>query len=122
MDSGMFDAVQLAAAAALSPAGDDTAREMSALYQRRRDLVCDALAEIGVAVTPPKGTIYVWAPVPEGHSSASYCEMVLEESAVVVSPGGAYGANGEGFFRISLTIGDERLTEAVERLRSSLGG
>jgi LL-diaminopimelate aminotransferase len=95
---------------------------MRALYQRRRDLVCDALSEIGVEVTPPKGTIYVWAPVPAGHSSASYCELVLEESGVVLSPGSAYGPAGEGFFRISLTISDERLGEAVERLRSSLGG
>src|SRR3954452_8288933 len=122
IDSGMFDAVQLAAAAALSPEADAAAREMSELYQRRRDLVVGALREIGVEVAAPKGTIYVWAPVPQGHTSASYCEMVLEESAVVVSPGGAYGPNGEGFFRISLTVPDERLTEAVERLRSSLGG
>ena len=122
IDSGMFEAVQLAVVAALGPDGDEAAREMSAVYERRRDLVCDALAEIGVTVTPPRGTIYVWAPVPEGHTSASYCEMVLEESAVVVSPGGAYGPNGEGFFRISLTIDDDRLREAVERLRSSLGG
>src|SRR5947209_1493002 len=122
IDSGMFDAVQLAAVAALSPAGDAEARRMADVYQRRRDLVCDALREIGVDVEPPKGTIYVWAPVPAGHTSESYCELVLEESAVVVSPGGAYGPNGEGFFRISLTIGDARLTEAVERLRSSLGG
>jgi LL-diaminopimelate aminotransferase len=121
IDSGMFEAVQLAAATALE-LGGAAAREMSAIYQRRRDLVCGALREIGVDVTPPKGTIYVWAPVPEGHTSASYCEMVLEESAVVVSPGGSYGPNGEGFFRISLTVPDERLTEAVERLRSSLGG
>ena len=121
IDSGMFEAVQLAAAAALER-GDEAAREMSAVYQRRRDLVCDALAEIGVDVTPPKGTIYVWAPVPDGHTSASYCELVLEESGVVLSPGGAYGPNGEGFFRISLTVPDERLAEAVERLRSSLGG
>ena len=122
IDSGMFDAVQLAAAAALSPAGDEEARAMSAIYERRRDLVCDALAEIGVEVTPPRGTIYVWAPVPEGHTSESFCELVLEGSAVVVSPGGAYGPNGEGFFRISLTVDDDRLREAVERLRSSLGG
>jgi LL-diaminopimelate aminotransferase len=119
IDSGMFEAVQLAAAAALD-AGPPA--EMSQIYQRRRDLVCDALAEIGVDVTPPKGTIYVWAPVPEGHTSASYCELVLEESGVVVSPGGSYGPNGEGFFRISLTVPDERLAEAVERLRGSLGG
>jgi LL-diaminopimelate aminotransferase len=122
IDSGMFEAVQLAAVAALSPAGDAAARHMSEVYQRRRDLVVGALREIGVDVAAPKGTIYVWAPVPEGHTSESYCAMVLEESAVVVSPGGAYGPNGEGFFRISLTIDDDRLTEAVERLRSSLGG
>jgi LL-diaminopimelate aminotransferase len=117
IDSGMFEAVQLAATAALD-AGPPA--EMTEIYQRRRDLVCDALREIGVDVTPPKGTIYVWAPVPAGHTSASYCELVLEESGVVVSPGGAYGPNGEGFFRISLTVPDERLAEAVERLRDSL--
>ena len=121
VDSGMFEAVQLAAAAALDQA-DGSPRELSAVYQRRRDLVCQALREIGVEVTPPRGTIYVWAPVPDGHTSASYCELVLEESGVVLSPGGAYGPNGEGFFRISLTLPDERLNEAVERLRSSLGG
>jgi len=117
MDSGMFEAVQLAAAAALD-AGPP--QQMPVIYQRRRDLVCAALREIGVDVTPPKGTIYVWAPVPEGHTSASFCELVLEESGVVVSPGSAYGPNGEGFFRISLTVPEERLTEAVERLRESL--
>jgi len=122
IDSGMFEAVQLAAVAALSERGDQIARDMSAVYARRRDLVVDALRAIGVDVRSPRGTIYVWAPVPEGHSSASYCELVLEESAVVVSPGGAYGPNGEGFFRISLTVPDDRLAEAMERLRSSLGG
>jgi LL-diaminopimelate aminotransferase len=121
IDSGMFEAVQLAAVPALNE-GDQVARDMSAIYARRRDLVCEALAEIGVEVTKPKGTIYIWAPVPPGHTSASYCELVLEESGVVLSPGGAYGPNGEGWFRISLTVPDERLTEAVERLRSSLAG
>jgi LL-diaminopimelate aminotransferase len=117
IDSGMFEPVQLAAAAALD-AGPPP--EMREIYQRRRDLVCHALREIGVDVTPPKGTIYIWAPVPSGHTSASYCELVLEECGVVVSPGGAYGPNGEGFFRISLTVPDARLAEAVERLRDSL--
>jgi LL-diaminopimelate aminotransferase len=122
IDSGMFEAVQLAAVAALSEEGDQIARDMSAVYARRRDIVVDALRAIGVDVRSPKGSIYVWAPVPDGHTSASYCELVLEESGVVVSPGGAYGPNGEGFFRISLTVPDARLTEAMERLRSSLGG
>ena len=118
IDSGMFDAVQLAAIAALDAGPPE---EMKALYARRRDLVCDTLREIGVDVTPPRGTIYVWAPAPDGYSSVSYCEMVLEESGVVVSPGSAYGSNGEGFFRISLTIADERLSEALDRLGGSLG-
>jgi LL-diaminopimelate aminotransferase len=119
IDSGIFEAVQLAAAAALDAGPPEG---MRTIYERRRDMVCGALREIGVDVTPPKGTIYVWAPVPDGHTSASYCELVLEESGVVVSPGGAYGPNGEGFFRISLTVPDDRLAEAVERLRGSLGG
>lgn len=118
VDSGNFDAVQLAAAAALQPAVDAEVRAMNEVYTRRRDLVVDALKQAGVDVTAPKGTIYVWAPVPDGYeSSAAYCEHVLEEAAVVISPGGAYGASGEGFFRISLTTPDDRLTEAVERIR-----
>ena len=118
IDSGLFDAVQLAGAAALAPEVAAEVRAMNAVYQRRRDLVCDALKEAGVDVTPPKGTIYIWAPIPPGFASAAaYCEHVLEEAAVVISPGGAYGASGEGFFRISLTTPDDRLLEAVERLR-----
>jgi LL-diaminopimelate aminotransferase len=119
VDSGLFEAVQLAGAAALGPELDVHVQGMNELYRRRRDLVCDALAEAGVEVRRPKGTIYVWAPVPAGfESSAAYCEYVLEEAAVVISPGEAYGPSGAGFFRISLTTPDERLAEAVERLRA----
>jgi LL-diaminopimelate aminotransferase len=118
IDSGNFEAVQLAGAAALSPGVDAGVAAMNAVYARRRDLVCAALAQIGVDVRPPRATIYVWAQVPSGFDSAAdYCEHVLEEAAVVISPGGAYGPSGEGWFRISLTTPDERLLEAVERLR-----
>ncbi len=118
VDSGLFEAVQLAGAAALGPELDVHVQGMNEIYSRRRDLVCDALAQAGVEVRRPKGTIYVWAPVPEGfESSAAYCEYVLEEAAVVISPGEAYGPSGAGYFRISLTTPDERLAEAVERLR-----
>lgn len=118
VDSGNFEAVQLAAAAALAPAVDAEVRAMNEVYARRRDLVVDALRAAGVDVTAPKGTIYVWAPIPAGYdSSAAYCEHVLEETGVVISPGGAYGTSGEGFFRISLTTPDDRLVEAVERIR-----
>ena len=117
VDSGLFEAVQLAGAAALDPGVDADVQAMNAVYARRRDLVCAALAEAGVDVTPPKGTIYIWAPVPAGfETAAAYCEHVLEEAAVVISPGGAYGPNGEGFFRISLTTPDDRLVEAVKRI------
>jgi Aspartate/tyrosine/aromatic aminotransferase len=116
VDSGLFEAVQLAAVAALD-APRDSIDEMNAIYQRRRDLVVSALRDIGVEVEPPKGTIYVWAPVPEGYTSTSFVEKVLEEAAVVISPGSMYGPSGEGFFRISLTTPDERITEAVERMR-----
>jgi LL-diaminopimelate aminotransferase len=117
IDSGLFEAVQLAGIAALSPDADAEVASMNELYRRRRDLVCEALAKAGVHVTPPRGTIYVWAPIPDGFSSsAAYCEHVLEQAAVVISPGSAYGPSGEGWFRISLTTPDDRLAEAVERL------
>jgi LL-diaminopimelate aminotransferase len=117
IDSGLFDAVQLAAIAALSPQADGEVASMTELYRRRRDLVCDALRKIGVDVHPPHATIYVWAPVPDGYeSSTAYCEHVLEQAGVVITPGAVYGPAGEGWFRISLTTPDERLLEAVQRL------
>jgi LL-diaminopimelate aminotransferase len=119
VDSGLFEAVQMAGVAALQgPSGP--LERMNQTYTRRRDLVVSALREIGVEVSAPKGTIYVWAPVPGGHTSTSFCELVLEEAAVVISPGSMYGPSGEGFFRIALTAPDERIEEAVERMRKYL--
>jgi LL-diaminopimelate aminotransferase len=119
IDSGLFEAIQLAGVAGLTGPREPI-EEMNAIYTRRRDLVVAALHEIGVEVEAPKGTIYVWAPVPDSHTSTSFSELVLEEAAVVVSPGSMYGPSGEGFFRISLTTPDERITEAVERMREHL--
>jgi LL-diaminopimelate aminotransferase len=119
VDSGLFEAIQMAGVAALEGPGEPLER-MNETYARRRDLVVSALREIGVEVSAPQGTIYVWAPVPEGHTSTSFCELVLEEAAVVVSPGSMYGPSGEGFFRIALTAPDERIEEAVERMREHL--
>jgi LL-diaminopimelate aminotransferase len=119
IDSGLFQAIQLAAVAALEGPREPI-EEMNSIYTRRRDLVVNALREIGVPVSPPRGTIYVWAPVPEGQTSTSFAELVLERAGVVVSPGSMYGPSGEGFFRISLTTPDERLAEAVERMREHL--
>jgi LL-diaminopimelate aminotransferase len=119
VDSGLYEALQLAGVAALQGPPEPLA-EQNATYTRRRDLVVSALGAIGVDVTAPKGTIYIWAPVPDGHTSTSFAETVLEEAAVVVSPGSMYGPSGEGFFRISLTAPDERIEEAVERMRDHL--
>jgi len=119
LDSGMFEAVQRATVAALTEARDFP-REMSAVYQRRRDLLAEALSAIGLDVEPPKATPYFWVAVPDGHTSASFSELVLEEAGVVVSPGPSFGPSGEGFVRLSMTVPDERLEEAARRIESSL--
>lgn len=115
VDSGMFEAIQVTGAAALN-GPDAPIEEMCRIYERRRDLVIEALRTAGIEADPPKATIYVWAPVPAGYSSTSFAEHALEEEAVIISPGSLYGPSGEGFFRISLTTPDEQITEAVERL------
>jgi LL-diaminopimelate aminotransferase len=119
LDSGMFDALQLAGAAALTEARGYPA-EMSAIYRRRRDLMIEALAEIGLPADPPQATPYVWVRVPDGHTSETFTELVLEEAGVVVSPGPSFGPSGEGYVRISLTVADERLEEAAARIATSL--
>jgi LL-diaminopimelate aminotransferase len=119
LDSGMFDALQHAGVAALTEVPGFPA-EMSEIYKRRRDLMLEALSAIGLPAAPPKATPYIWLRVPEGHTSASFTELVLEEAGVVVSPGPSFGPSGEGYVRISLTVADERLDEAARRIASSL--
>jgi LL-diaminopimelate aminotransferase len=119
IDSGMFEAVQMAGVTALEVL-EEQAQRMCEIYRRRRDRVIEALAAAGIAVPPPRGTIYVWVPVPAGHSSVSFAELVLEQAAVVVSPGSSYGPNGEGYVRLSLTLPDDRLEEALARIEQHL--
>ncbi len=119
MDSGMFQALQRTGAAALN-GSQQCVSDMCGIYQRRRDLVVGALREIGIDVVPPKGTIYIWVPVPDGYTSASFADMVLDKCAVVVPPGSGYGPSGEGFVRISLTAPDERISEALDRIKENL--
>ena len=111
-----FTAIQDAAIVALT-SPQDCVEEMCALYQKRRDLVVDALRAIGVECEAPKATIYVWAKVPEGETSESFATKLLEEAHVVVTPGNGYGPEGEGYIRISLTTPDDRLLEAVDRIK-----
>ena len=119
LDSGMFDALQHAAIAALTTARDFP-KEMSEIYSRRHDLMIEALGAIGLHASRPKATPYLWARVPTGHTSESFTERVLEEAGVVVSPGPSFGPSGEGFVRISLTVPETRLEEAAQRIASSL--
>lgn len=119
MDSGMFDALQRTGAFILDNPWDSV-HEMCAIYKRRRDLLAEALVSVGMEVPKPKATIYMWIPVPEGYTSGSFSEHVLEQAAVVVTPGAGYGPAGEGFVRLSLTTPDERIAEAVQRLEASL--
>jgi LL-diaminopimelate aminotransferase len=119
LDSGMFEAIQLAGVAALREARSFP-EEMSEIYRRRRDLMVGALTAIGLPAKPPQATPYIWVGVPEGQSSASFTELILEEAGVVVSPGPSFGPSGEGFVRISLTVPDDRLEEAASRIASSL--
>lgn len=119
IDSGIFNAIQKAGIAALD-GPQDIIDEMRATYLRRRNMVVGTLAKIGIEAEAPKATIYVWVKVPAGHSSVSFAELILEKAGVVVPPGSAYGPSGEGFIRISLTIPDERLKEALDRISQTL--
>lgn len=119
IDSGVFTAVQDAAIEALT-GPQDSIVELNALYQRRRDLVMEALDTIGLEAATPKATIYIWARVPERFTSASFAAKVLDEANVIVAPGSSYGPSGEGYIRISLTTPDARLEEAIERIKNTL--
>jgi len=119
LDSGQFTAIQEAAIEALE-GPQDCVMEMREVYRRRRDLIVDALHAIGIQVEAPKATIYVWAKVPEGYTSAEFTEKILEEANVIVAAGTAYGPYGEGYIRISLTTPDDRIVEAVKRIKETL--
>jgi LL-diaminopimelate aminotransferase len=91
--------------------------EMKRIFTKRRDLVVDGLSSIGVNVRKPLATFYIWARVPTGFTSADFAEMVIEKAGVVVTPGSGFGEEGEGYFRISITTPEERIAEAIERLK-----
>lgn len=116
MDSGIFQAVQWAAVKALEHA-DEVVRDNIKIYQKRRDILVDGLNSIGFNIPKPKAAFYVWAPVPPGFTSQELTQRLLKEASVVVTPGNGFGPNGEGYFRMSLTIGENRLKDAVDRIK-----
>ena len=117
-DSGIFNAVQYAGILALREESGNI-DHMLAIYARRRERVLTTLARIGIAINPPKGTFYLWVPTPKGMSSIDFTNRLFEKAAVVVAAGTAYGQYGEGFIRISLTVPDARLEEAMVRIEKA---
>jgi len=120
VDSGAFQAVQYAGIAGLASDGSSI-EKVRQVYAERRDTIISGLNAMGWNLTPPKATFYIWAPVPKGYTSAQFAEVVLEKAGVVITPGNGYGAHGEGYFRISLTIEKERMEEALARMKNALG-
>lgn len=114
-DSGIFNAVQFAGIRALREENGNIAR-MLEIYRKRRERVLGTLKKIGIDFKAPKGTFYLWVPVPKGMTSLEFTDRLFEKTAVVVAAGPAYGKYGEGFIRISLTVPDSRLQEAMERI------
>ncbi|MEZ4503396.1 MAG: LL-diaminopimelate aminotransferase [Dehalococcoidia bacterium] len=116
LDSGIPQAIQQMAMTALE-GPLDAVDEHNAIYQRRRDRAVEALRALGLRLDPPKASLYVWARLPAGeHNSGDYAQRLIEATGVVVTPGRGYGEAGEGYIRISLTIADDRLDEALTRL------
>jgi LL-diaminopimelate aminotransferase len=115
-DSGIFNAIQYAGIQALRQE-DRNIPKMMEIYVRRRNLVLETFAKTGLPFTPQKGTFYLWIPVPKGTNSIDFTTALFEKAAVVVAAGTAYGQHGEGYIRISLTVPDRRLEEAMERIR-----
>jgi len=117
-DSGVFNAIQYAGIRALREC-EGAIDDMLAVYARRRRLVVETLNEMGWDYTPPKGTFYLWVPAPKGMTSVECATYLFEKAHIVVAPGRAYGEFGEGFIRFSLTVKDERLEEAMARLKKA---
>jgi len=120
VDSGVFQAVQLAAVAALKGPQDVIERNVRT-YKERRDALIKGLKDAGIKAKTPKATFYVWARVPEGYTSLEFAALLLERAGVVVTPGIGFGTHGDGYVRFALTTPVERIREACERIKAALG-
>ncbi len=120
VDSGVFQAIQYAGIEALK-GPQESIKESCAIYQERRDIAMAGLRKMGWNIEPPQATFYLWAPVPQGFTSASFAELMLDKAGVIITPGNGYGEYGEGYFRIALTVPRERMQEAFDRMYNVLG-
>ena len=115
LDSGVPKAIQRMAIAALN-GPQDCIEEHNRIYQKRRDKLVKALNELGLSCQTPRGGLYIWAKCPPGYSSAALTAELIEKAGVVVTPGTGYGAQGEGYVRLSLTMTDENLENGLRKL------
>ena len=117
IDSGIPQAIQhMAIEAVTGP--QDVIDEHNAIYEHRRDRIVETLQKIGLEVDPPKASLYVWAKLPDGVISGDFAARLIDECAVVVTPGRGYGINGEGYVRLSVTIADDRMEEGLQRIEA----
>lgn len=118
IDSGVFKAIQACAVAAYSTSVEEL-QSIISVYQNRRDVIVKGLQSLGWSIEAPKASLYVWVPVPPGYSSTEFVTLLLDKCGIIVAPGIGYGAAGDGFFRIALTIPEERMQEAIQRMRDA---
>jgi LL-diaminopimelate aminotransferase len=119
IDSGIFSAVQRAGIAALDNY-ESHINSILKVYTERRNVLVDGLNSLGWPVEKPKATFYVWIKVPAGHTSASFAKELLDKADIVATPGNGFGASGEGFVRMVITVDKAKLAEAVKRIRERL--
>lgn len=115
LDSGVFEAVQVAGTTALG-LDDSVTDGIRKIYQERRDTLVPGLKQLGLEVDPPAAAFYVWVTVPRGYTSTSFTAHLLEKAGIVTTPGNGFGSPGEGYIRMTLCTPKERLAEAVERI------
>lgn len=111
----VFPAIQVATVAALN-SDQSSVHQLVALYEKRRNQFYQAARKIGWEPCPSGGSFFVWLPVPNGYTSATFADLLLEKAAVAVAPGNGFGTHGEGFVRVGLLIDEPRFTEACERI------
>lgn len=118
IDSGIFEAVQYAGIEALTNSTNNI-QQVRSLYTRRRDLLVEGLQQLGWTIKKNKASFYLWAQVPEGFTSADFSKQVFQQTGIFFTPGNGYGEEGEGYVRIALTVPENRIIEALQRLKES---